>query len=117
MSYFLASALRNECSDNSYALPEGMTYNDVEDQYGYHIDRSAGIGVLFVMALIYQLVWLALLRLHDLSQQRSVRRKVLVMRKRARKVLQASLRWSESLRSTNSTMRFEDDALAELEIN
>lgn len=114
MTYFLAGALRNECQDNSRCLSDALTYDDISDHYGYHMDLYRVVAVLLAMGIIYKLSWLVTLRLHYVVKQRAVRRKVIGFRKKARKILKASLRWSENM---SSSSRFTEDPLAELEIS
>jgi hypothetical protein len=117
MSYFLAGAMRNECSNNSRVLSTTITYEDVSNQYGYHLSLPAAILAIFVMGLAYKILWLGALRLQDIAKRRTVRRKVLGIRKRARRLLKATLRWREDYTSAMPSMRLEEDALAEIEIS
>ncbi|RYH14004.1 hypothetical protein EON65_34365 [archaeon] len=121
MTYFLSGAIRNECSTNPHCLESDTTtyrYQDIQDQYGYHMDLYRCVIVICVLGMVQKCVWFCMLRVYELSRRRAVRRGVMAITKRARGLLQASYRLSERMSNfTSSTVnKLEAEALAELEM-
>ena len=96
MSYYLAGASRNEFEDNEHALNADntaddvdvvITYNDIEDQYDFHLSLVQAFFAVFLMGMFLKWIWLVSLRLFVLIQERAVRRKIIGFRRRIRAIV------------------------------
>jgi hypothetical protein len=110
MSYFLAGCLRNEFQGNDDALGS-VSFGEVEDQYGLKWSLTQSVVGILVMAVIYRTLWLLALRMHALSQERAIRRKVIGVRKSIRRSLSSVLHLTEAMaaRMTATTNNEEFD--------
>jgi len=112
MSYYLAGTLRNEFEDNNNALMTDdyttnnnttsttdsmsyVSYGHLSDHYDFHTDLVTVVIVLVLMGIIYKTIWLVVLRMSILFQQRKVQRKVIGMRRYSKRIITATLRWQE----------------------
>ncbi len=124
MSYYLAGVMRNEFENNANALNSNsnddsivgsddnvtVSYNNLQGQYDYHVTLHEAVLVLIAMGFCYKLIWFLTLRLHALSRQRALRRKVIGFRRKARRFVSGVLRMSESFSSATTGGRRDDDA-------
>ncbi len=93
MSYFLAGCFRNEFEDNASSVGTDVTFSALEDMYDYHTSLVDSLVAVALFGVIYKLLWLALLKVHTVLKKRAVMRRVQSVRKKARKVIKARLRW------------------------
>ena len=128
MYFYMAGAFRNEFWHNTRALGEDVSYANLRNQYDYHSAQMVCLSVIVLMGLIYKCIWLLSLRMHSLFKGRAVLQKVYGVRRRARKLIKAGLRWRDDYESAAGTgghhiitssnvngVSAEDEALAELE--
>lgn len=113
MYYFLTGAFDNEFKSNANALGTN-SFDSVASYYGFTLNRVDAALVLFGYGFVYRLLWLLLLRTHEVVKNREIMERVGAAKKRARNIISASLRWSNKYKTT--TMSIEEEALAELEI-
>ncbi len=105
MSYYLAGCFRNELDGNDAALGQTVTFASLADMYDFHTSLVESVLAVALIGIIYKLIWLVLLKLLTMLKRRAVMRRVHSVRKKARKILTAGLRWRE-----NTGSGFEDDA-------
>lgn len=55
MSYFLAGMLENEYYDNDIS---DFNYGDIEDTYGFHIEKNLAVVIVLLIGFFWKLVWL-----------------------------------------------------------
>lgn len=113
MYFFLTGCFDNEFSNNSNALGDN-TFDTVASYYGFTFNRVYSALALFGYGFLYRLLWLLLLRTHEIVKNREIMERVGAAKKKARNIISASLRWSDKYKTT--TMSIEEEALAELEI-
>lgn len=117
LTYYLAGALRNECSGNSDCTGD-LDYHNIEEHYGYTTDLVASVFVIAAMAIVYKCFHIALLYIEEKYRRKGVKRKLKGWRRKVNKIVQAGLRWRDSLASSqNPSNRFDDDAMPEFEFN
>lgn len=114
MYFFLTGAFDNEFSNNPNALGNN-SFNTLASYYGFTLSRVDSALILFAYGFFYRLLWLLLLRTYEVVKNREIMERVGAAKKRARKIISASLRWSNKYNKT-TTMSIEEEALAELEI-
>ncbi len=113
MSYYLAGCFRNEIQSNSEAAGDAA-FNSLEDMYSYHTSLEQSMLALLLIGIIYRAIWLVILKLHTVFKRRAVVRRVESMRKKARKIIKAGLRWRR--RSDSMSEHYDADAaMGELE--
>jgi hypothetical protein len=93
MTYFLAGAFRNEFEDNTDAVGSEVAFSSLADMYSYHTSLADALLAVALFGLIYKLIWLLALKLYTVFKRRAVLRRVESVRKKARKIIQAGLRW------------------------
>jgi len=113
MYFFLTGCFDNEFSNNSNALNDN-SFDTIASYYGFTFNRIYSALALFGYGFLYRLLWLLLLRTHEIVKNREIMERVGAAKKRARNIISASLRWSDKYKTT--TMSIEEEALAELEI-
>ena len=91
MSYYLASLLNNDFNGNEDAL-SNVSYSDIEDAYGYHIDKYVALFVILGIGAFYKLAWLfALFSYESICDSNNFRRRD--GGKMSRRIISAGLRW------------------------
>lgn len=127
MSYFLAGMLSNEYEGNDEALAEGVTFDSLEDIYGFSIPKYSALIVTISVGLIYKLLWLLSLYSEEAASDiRTLRKVEGRSRITTRRILSAGLRWrgvhSKSRSSvfgpamySNAFMESNDDYISGLE--
>eukprot|EP01034_Spumella_vulgaris_P022154 gene22154-28261_t len=93
MTYYLAGCFRNEFEDNSDAIGPDIAFSNLADMYDYHTTLTDSFLAVVVFGLIYKLIWLVALKLYTVFKRRAVLRRVESVRKKARKIITAGLRW------------------------
>lgn len=120
MSYYLAGAMRNEFEHNQDALTteeyntdissgipppvdtvSSVTYDNLADHYEFHTDLVSVVFILIIMGIVYRTIWLIILRLSVLFQQRMVQRKIIGMRRYTKRIVTATLRWRDEWIANN----------------
>lgn len=93
MTYYLAGAFRNEFENNADAVGPDVAFSSLADMYSYHTSLADALLAVALFGLIYKLIWLVVLKLYTVFKRRAVLRRVENVRKKARKIIQAGLRW------------------------
>jgi hypothetical protein len=126
MSYYLNGVFVNEFDGNSDASGD-VNYSDLKNLYDFHFSRGQCFWIVVFIGVLYRLFWLILLAIWDTSiqQEGNYQSRVSQVRRKARKLVTAGLRWRgasqpysshiQSSEVTNAMM--EEDAFAELEAN
>lgn len=126
MFYYLNGVFVNEFDGNSDASGD-INYDDLKNFYAFQYSRVQSIWIVVFIGVIYRLIWLLLLAVWDTSNKQDgiYRSRVSQVRRKARKLVHAGLRWRgtglpysshiQSSEVTNAMM--EEDAFAELEAN
>ena len=55
MSFFIAGMLENEYYDNDIS---DFNYGDIEDTYGFHIEKNLAVVIVLLIGVFWKLVWL-----------------------------------------------------------
>jgi len=112
MSYFMAGVMGNEFKDNEAAL--GLaSYEDIMGSYGYKSTMAECFLALLTIAVLYRLLWLAALKVVEISKKKEVLRKVGAAKKKMTSAVFAGLNLDKPFKSTS--MSLEEEALAELD--
>jgi hypothetical protein len=97
MHLYLSGLSYNEFSGNVDASGSSDTFEYLQDEYGFHISRSRAVIRLLLMAIMYRVIWLLLLKLREIAnEKRRLRRAMGAAKRRAKKIVSAGLRWSKS---------------------
>jgi heme exporter protein D len=95
MYFYMAGVFRNEFLDNDSALGDA-SYSNLRVQYDYYSNQATCLVVLLFIGLVYKCLWLVSMRYHGVRTRRAVLQQVHSARRKARKLIKAGLRWSES---------------------
>ena len=96
MYYCMCGTFRNELLHNSHALGTGVSYHQLQQQYAYSYDLTTCIVLLLVLGFCCKGCWLATLRVTDLYHRQPMQQRLYGIRRKTRRLLQASLRWRDA---------------------
>ena len=97
MHLYLSGLSYNEFSGNINASGSSDTFEYLQDEYGFHVSRSRAVIRLLLMAIMYRVIWLLLLKLREIAnEKRRLRRAMGAAKRRAKKIVSAGLRWRKS---------------------
>lgn len=96
MYYYMCGTFRNELLHNSHALGTGVSYHQLQQQYAYSYDLTTCIVLLLVLGFCCKGCWLVTLRVSDLYHRQPMQQRLYGIRRKTRKLLQASLRWRDT---------------------
>ena len=95
MHVFLSGVSYNEFSGNSDT--DIAIFENIKDNYGFHLTRSRAIIRLLLLALLYRIIWLLLLKLREIAtEKKRLRRAMGAAKRRAKRLVSAGLRWRKS---------------------
>jgi len=95
MYYYLSGVFRNEFYQNTTAL-DGVDYTHLSYQYSFYSTRTVCVLALLVVFVVYQSVCLLSLRMHSVFKPKAVSTRVYGVKRKAKKLIKAGLRWRES---------------------
>lgn len=95
MYFYMAGTFRNEFFGNANALGD-TTYSTLGNQYDYYSNQGTCVVVLVLIGFVYKTFWMACLRKFCTGNPPdAIVKRVLGVRRNARKLIKAGLRWRE----------------------
>eukprot|EP01038_Epipyxis_sp_PR26KG_P004858 gene4858-6808_t len=117
MSYYLAGAFRNEYINNSAALGD-ISYSQLSNYYSFHASIGSALAALIITGAIYKACWFIALASAVYYEHKNLKSKVKTIKRKAKRIITASLRSSNSSASGGMAYNnIEDEAFADLEFN